>query len=76
MPLSFGLFPKTGSSGAIPLSHISEEEERELAERLYDPDDDDPLLHENGLLIERLRNELEDELMEADAYESEKSRSG
>jgi len=74
MPLSLNLFSKSGSSGAIrpiPLSQMSEEDEREVTEPLYDADDDDdPLLQENGLLIERLRNELEDELMEADPYES------
>lgn len=58
----------------IPLSQMSEEDEREVTEPLYDADDDDdPLLQENGLLIERLRNELEDELMEADPYESKNS---
>jgi hypothetical protein len=71
MPVLLKLLPKSRPPGSIPLSQMSDEDdERELAERLYDADDDDPLLQENGLLIERLRNELEDELMEADPYES------
>lgn len=70
MSFLLDIFTPSKQKPGIPMRRMSEEQDREAAEPLYVYEDEDPLLSEAGLLLEQLRNELEADMVGADAYGS------
>jgi hypothetical protein len=68
MPFSFNFLSNPRSSESIPLRQV-EVDERETMDPGDGDEDDAPLLPDSALMIERIKNELDNELSGADGYE-------